>query len=110
MVGAMTQETETITLPIGGMTCAGCANTVERALAGTDGVVEASVNFPAETARVDFVAGALDADALAKVVSQAGYSVRQNLSTVYLSVTGMNCASCVQSVESALKARCTSIA
>ena len=43
---------EDIRLSIGGMSCAGCVATVEKALQGVDGVQEASVNFADHTASV----------------------------------------------------------
>ena len=39
-------------LLISGMTCAGCVNSVEKALANTPGVTDASVNFGTHTAQV----------------------------------------------------------
>jgi len=49
--------TETITLPIGGMTCASCANHVARALKKVPGVLEANVNLATEKATVTYVPG-----------------------------------------------------
>ena len=43
---------QTADTPVGGMTCANCAQRVERALAGLPGVLEASVNLATERARV----------------------------------------------------------
>ncbi len=45
-----------VELPIGGMTCASCANRVERRLNKLDGV-HASVNYATEQATVDFDPG-----------------------------------------------------
>ncbi len=44
-----------IELDIGGMTCASCANRIERKLNKLDGVT-ATVNYATEKARVDYVA------------------------------------------------------
>ena len=49
--------TETVILPIGGMTCASCAAHVEKALGRAPGVVRASVNLATEKATVTFVLG-----------------------------------------------------
>ena len=42
----------TVTLPIGGMTCASCVSYVESALSGVPGVTGASVNLATEKATV----------------------------------------------------------
>ncbi|MBJ7329060.1 MAG: cadmium-translocating P-type ATPase [Solirubrobacteraceae bacterium] len=59
-------------LPITGMTCASCANRIERKLNKLDGV-QASVNYATERATVDFDADAVGADELVAAVQAAGY-------------------------------------
>jgi P-type Cu+ transporter len=61
-----------IDLTIGGMTCASCANRVERKLNKLDGVV-ATVNYATEKAHVTYPA-ALDPAALVAEVEAAGYT------------------------------------
>jgi len=63
-------------LELTGMTCASCANRIERSLNKVPGV-EATVNYATEKASVRAAAGAaeqLDADALIAAVEKAGYS------------------------------------
>ena len=67
----MSQMTET--LRIGGMTCASCVGHVEKAIAGLDGVTEASVNLATERATVAFVPRTIDLEAIAAAVREAGY-------------------------------------
>ncbi len=67
--------TATMELPITGMTCANCANTVERALKKVEGVVEATVNFASEKATVTYVPGAVGSAELVAAVRRAGYDV-----------------------------------
>ena len=62
-----------IDLAIEGMTCAGCASRVERALRAVPGVTDAAVNLATERARVT---GAVDAAALQQAVDQAGYQAK----------------------------------
>ena len=62
-------------IPILGMSCAGCAAAVERALRETRGVRQANVNFAAARASVFFDPAVVDAAALADVVRKAGYDV-----------------------------------
>jgi Cu+-exporting ATPase len=61
-----------IELPITGMTCASCANRIERKLNKLDGV-QASVNSATEKATVDYDPAALDPTALVGAVEAAGY-------------------------------------
>ncbi len=67
--------TETITLPIGGMTCASCVNHVERALNKVDGVISAGVNLATEKATVTFVPGVAGIADFRQAVADAGYEV-----------------------------------
>jgi P-type Cu+ transporter len=68
----MSATTEYIELPITGMTCASCANRVERKLNKLDGVT-ATVNYATEKARVQFDPGAVAAEQLVGAVQAAGY-------------------------------------
>ncbi len=61
-------------LDITGMTCAACANRIERKLNKLEGVV-ATVNYTTEKAKVTFPAGLATSDLLA-TVEQAGYGAR----------------------------------
>ena len=64
-------ETQTVDLEIGGMTCASCANRIERKLSKMPGV-EATVNYATEVARVTLPAGVSVDDAI-RTVEQTGY-------------------------------------
>ena len=64
-------STTQVELEISGMTCASCANRIERKLNKMDGVT-ATVNYATEKARVDFPEG-LDPTDLVRTVEQAGY-------------------------------------
>ncbi|WP_433660898.1 heavy metal translocating P-type ATPase [Nocardia sp. CA-128927] len=61
-----------VELVIGGMTCASCANRIEKKLNKLDGVT-ATVNYATEKARVD-VTGDVSPEDLIATVEQAGYS------------------------------------
>ena len=65
--------TDQITLEIGGMTCASCANRIEKKLNKLDGV-EASVNYATEKAVV--TAPGIDAQTLIDTVEATGYSAK----------------------------------
>jgi Cu+-exporting ATPase len=62
-----------IELPITGMTCASCANRVERRLNELDGVT-ATVNYATEKAKVEFDPAAVAPEQLVEAVEAAGYS------------------------------------
>ncbi|TVT42615.1 copper-translocating P-type ATPase [Hymenobacter setariae] len=68
---------ETATLAIEGMTCASCANFVERALKRTPGVQSAQVNLATEKATVAFSPTATDRAGLKAAVEAAGYHVAE---------------------------------
>ena len=63
---------ERLELPITGMTCASCANRIERRLNKLDGV-SASVNYATEKAAVEFDPGAVAPEQLVAAVEAAGY-------------------------------------
>jgi P-type Cu+ transporter len=62
----------TTELPITGMTCASCANRIERKLNKLDGV-SATVNYATEKARVEFDPAAVSPEELVGAVEAAGY-------------------------------------
>ena len=61
-----------VELSLQGMTCAACANRIEKSLNKMDGV-EAAVNYATETAMVAFDGSSIDTDALIATVVKAGY-------------------------------------
>jgi P-type Cu+ transporter len=69
----MSTATEHVELSITGMTCASCANRVERRLNKLDGV-SATVNYATEKARVEVDQGTVETEQLLAAVEAAGYS------------------------------------
>jgi P-type Cu+ transporter len=69
------KSAEEVELPIGGMTCAACARTVERQLAHSPGVGKASVNFATRTASVSFNPAQTGIEKLVAAVEEVGYEV-----------------------------------
>lgn len=88
------------TLPVSGMNCGGCVSRVEKAVASVSGVDQVAVNLA--TARASFDASADRLPEVVATLDKAGYPAQTE--TVQLSVQGMNCGSCVGSVEKALNA------
>ena len=64
---------EHVDLPISGMTCASCANRIERKLNELEGV-QASVNYATERATVDYDPAATAPEQLVEAVEAAGYA------------------------------------
>ncbi|QSR19960.1 heavy metal translocating P-type ATPase [Novosphingobium sp. KA1] len=95
---AKTQEV-TLTLPIGGMTCAGCAATVEKVLRRLPSV-DAQVNFAAERAAVAYDPTQVSPQEMIAAVETAGYEVPPE--TVVFDIGGMSCAACAAGIETVL--------
>ncbi|NIM17919.1 MAG: heavy metal translocating P-type ATPase [Candidatus Aminicenantes bacterium] len=66
-------QKSTTELNLTGMTCASCANRIEKTLQNLPGVEYASVNFAAEKAYIDFDPTMTDTPAMIKAVEDAGY-------------------------------------
>ena len=66
----------TLTLQVGGMTCASCSGRVEKALRAAPGVLDASVNLATERATVSGNAP-LDVGAVIKAIVGAGYAASE---------------------------------
>ncbi len=92
---------QTLALPIDGMTCASCVGRVERALRLVPGVAEVSVNLATESALVRFQGG-VETAGLVKAVEDQGYAIP--VRTIPLAIEGMTCAGCASGVERALLA------
>ncbi len=66
---------ETVTLSIGGMTCASCASHVEKALIDLPGVKKAVVNLSTEKATVTYIPGLVSLEDMKRAVAATGYQV-----------------------------------
>ncbi|MBF0456965.1 MAG: cadmium-translocating P-type ATPase [Nitrospirae bacterium] len=98
------KDTETITIPITGMTCAVCAQSIEKAIKKNEAVIRASVNFAA--GRAAAIINSYDdinsiISSLVDAIKEEGYGVLT--SKVDLSIADMSCAACVSNVEWAIK-------
>jgi P-type Cu+ transporter len=70
-------RTETVTLPIQGMTCAACVNTLERGLHKANGVLSVTVNLATERGTVTYLPAVIDPQGLRQAVEDLGYEVPQ---------------------------------
>ena len=71
--GSVLAATRTVTLRVKGMTCGGCATSVEKALKATDGVMEVHVSFERGRAIVKYDDQKVTVDKLREVVQSTGF-------------------------------------
>ncbi len=91
-----------IALKITDMSCASCAQAVEKGLKKAEGVIEAQVNFASEKAYIKFDPEKSSREKLIEVVRNTGYDVDQEKEKITFDIDGMNCAACSAAVEKAL--------
>lgn len=87
------------TYVIEGMTCASCAQTVEKAVQKIDGVQVATVNLATE--KLSVTAENVTDEQIKQAVTDAGYQVADSTIEQTFIIEGMTCASCAQTVEKA---------
>lgn len=83
------------------MTCASCVDTIQRSLADLQGIESANVNLATERATINYDPKEVDIEQIKKTVRDAGYEVVLNIVTI--SVGGMSCATCANTIEEALR-------
>jgi len=88
-------------LKITGMHCATCAVSIEESLSKINSVESAQVNFGTDSAHVEFDPKKVSLGEIEKAVKEAGYDVVNQ--EVTIKVGGMMCATCVETIEAALK-------
>lgn len=91
----------TKTLNIEGMTCASCAQTVEKATRNLNGVQEANVNLATEKLNISYDESLLSVEEIQSTVAQVGYKALTGREHKSFNIEGMTCASCAQTVEKA---------
>ncbi|WP_218089709.1 heavy-metal-associated domain-containing protein [Rhodohalobacter halophilus] len=69
------EKTESVSLQIGGMHCAGCSSAVEKALNKREGIIQANVNLTAEKAFVEYDSSIISIDEIRESIESAGYEV-----------------------------------
>lgn len=91
-------------LDIRGMTCAACAQRIEKTVRKLPGITQANVNLTTEKLFLTYDSAALPLDSVKKAVEKIGYEVAEKPdSSVTIPIAGMTCAACVQRVEKSLK-------
>jgi P-type Cu+ transporter len=65
---------DTLTLKLRGMSCAGCANNIEKAIRSVSGVIDCNVNFGAEQAAIRYDRSLASLEKIQGAIADAGYS------------------------------------
>lgn len=89
------------TYVVEGMTCASCAQTIEKAVQKIEGVDVASVNLATEKLSVTYQENVSE-EQIKKAVNDAGYGVADQGENQTFALEGMTCASCAQTIEKAV--------
>lgn len=93
-------DTKQTTLQISGMTCAACANRIEKGLSKLEGVTEANVNFALERATVSYQPDVVSLAQMEEKIEKLGYhAVKEQID---FQLTGMTCAACANRIEKGL--------
>jgi P-type Cu+ transporter len=78
---ATTTSDNRIVIPVTGMTCAACQARVQRTLARTAGVGDATVNLMLDNATVSYDPARVSAERLVEVIRETGYGARMPVTT-----------------------------
>ncbi len=92
-----------VNIKVTGMSCASCAKTIELALKELEGVKDASVNLATENAYVKFDESRVSISSIIRAIESVGYGVVREKRDALIKIGGMTCASCVKTIETALK-------
>jgi len=96
---------KTTTMVVEGMTCTSCVSRVEKALKEVPGVTSAEVNLLSHQAKVSYDPNLVTTDLLIQAVTSTGYQASvpsESKDKVSLTIDGMHCASCVNTIETNL--------
>jgi Cu+-exporting ATPase len=94
-------KTKQLTIPLLGMHCANCANTIGRGLKRMPGVDDANVSYANERAVISYDPKAVTPQQLIDMVKDLGYGAA--LAEADLPVAGMTCNNCANTITRSLK-------
>jgi copper ion binding protein len=88
-------------LSIRGMTCAACAQRIEKMVRKLSGIQQANVNLASEKLFVEYDEQDLSIEKIKETVTRIGYEVAEKTdsSKVTIPIGGMTCAACAQRIE-----------
>ncbi|ADC51650.1 heavy metal-transporting ATPase, Hg2+ [Alkalihalophilus pseudofirmus OF4] len=90
-------EQKEVSLTISGMTCAACANKIEKGLSRVEGVKEANVNFALEKTTIKYDPSVVDKKEFEAKIEKLGYQVIHDKTE--FDISGMTCAACANRIE-----------
>ncbi|OOZ75668.1 copper-translocating P-type ATPase [Bacillus cereus] len=93
-------EQKEANLQISGMTCAACANRIEKGLKKVEGVHDANVNFALEKTKIIYDPQKTNPQQFKEKVESLGYGIVSDKAE--FTVSGMTCAACANRVEKRL--------
>ena len=94
-------EIKKANISVTGMTCASCAQNIEKGLDKLPGIHKAVVNLTTEKAIVEYDPALVNPEQFNTIITDLGYGVVKDSVTLHL--TGMTCASCAQNIEKGLR-------
>ncbi|MCU6797681.1 heavy metal translocating P-type ATPase [Paenibacillus sp. WQ 127069] len=100
MVSGVTETDKQATLPITGMTCAACANRIEKGLNKLEGVTSTNVNFALEKASVTYDPARIGVSNMEETIKKLGYDTLKEVA--HFKLEGMTCAACANRIEKGL--------
>ena len=87
-------------MQISGMTCAACANRIEKGLNKMEGVEAATVNLALERSKITYDVEKVNTEDLERKIQDLGYGVVKEKKE--FAITGMTCAACANRIEKGL--------
>ncbi|QWB31889.1 MULTISPECIES: heavy metal translocating P-type ATPase [Exiguobacterium] len=94
---------ESKTFAVEGMTCASCVQTIEKATKKLPGIVESTVNLATNRLTISYDENMVSPQDIQNTVEKVGYKASTDTEQKTFAVTGMTCASCVQTIEKATR-------
>ena len=106
---ATKNELETVLMNVKGMTCNSCVQSIEKNVSQLDGVQAVTVSLAANTAKICFSPDKVTIEKLREVIEDTGFDTQlfsdntctgnKDVRAIKISVEGMTCMSCVQTIE-----------
>lgn len=90
---------------INGMTCAACAQKVEKVTSKLNGVLSSSVNFATEKLSINYDESIVNHQEISAVIAKAGYEgvLEDAEKEITIPISGMTCAACATKIEKTVK-------